>query len=134
MYNFFLTFSQGQSKGDIAPDIFASILRCFENCDSARKAIIRLRSKLLKLYEEEFLTTLESSGLSSAVRSLLLLQGLDKSEPTFLLVQTLDLFRLPELTSDSKSQLAIFIINEVKATNKEGWISQVIKIVFNQTG
>ncbi len=105
--------------------MFASILRCFENCEPARKAIKRIKSELLKLYESEYLTSLESSGLSSAVRSLLLLQGLDKSEPTFLLTQSLDLFRLPDLTSDSKSQLAIFIINEVKATKNEGWISQV---------
>jgi hypothetical protein len=107
------------------PGIFASLLRCFENCESARKAIRRLKSEFLKLYEEEILTTLESSDLSSAVRSLLLLQGLDKSEPTFLLTQSLDLFRLLELTSDSKSQLAIFIINEVKATRSDGWISEV---------
>lgn len=124
MINF---FSQDHSSGNNVPGIFASLLRCFENCESARKAIRRLKSEFLKLYEEEFLTTLESSDLSSAVRSLLLLQGLDKSEPTFLLTQSLNLLRLPEteLTSDSKSQLAIFIINEVKATRSDGWISEV---------
>ncbi len=126
--------------------IFCSVLRCFENCETARNAVKRHRGKLLKHYDSKFLTqndsmhvsqvdskfptkskvVLESSAdLANFVRSLLLLQSLDKREQTGLTSKVLGLFCLDELTSDSRSQLSIFIINEMKAKEEKDWISQV---------
>jgi hypothetical protein len=43
---------------------------------------------------------------------------------------SLNLFRRTELNSDSKSQLALFIINEMKATNSLDWINLVQEVDY----
>ena len=64
--------------------------------------------------------------LGSFVRSLLLVQSLEKSCPTGLLSTVADIFRRKLLTSDTRSQLALFIVNEIRSEGDVDWLQKVI--------
>jgi len=63
--------------------------------------------------------------LGDLVRSLLLVQGLDRSSATGLLPKILEVYRQKTLTTDSRSQLALFIVNEIRCEGGEGWLQAV---------
>lgn len=68
----------------------------------------------------------------SFARSLLLVQMLDKSVQTGLTPKILDLYRRPDISSDSRSQLALFLVNEIKTEEPEDWALRVANLVFSR--
>lgn len=71
--------------------------------------------------------TQEKADKTVFIRALLLIQSLQKGEETSLINEIQPIFLMKNISTDSRSQIALFMINELKAKSSETLLLEVLK-------